>query len=535
MGLVYPHIDIKDTEEASLLQLDATDNTVLVPVPYAKRYYMDSEGGSMIPDPDETLDRLHAKLYTSAADFIKEWSTGAGLWESNLVDDVLIWNKPSKDIPRYCFTYSLKFNRNSDVTIYDIVYNVEKSYLMVVELLKRGLPVLVKPIPMEFNTTTVINSEGEVSGDDIILPPTTGYPLGMDPWENIVFGTDVYFETKIEKAITESHAFDVLVDKNIYTLKFITSGAYPNIGMVPGLLENPQSDDEHFCTTYATLTELAEIRGDCISILDHKEKILTKEDLDNWFIELDTMGVDLSSNFNTYKLAAAFTPWCEFSIDKILPLDRNAKKFNLTPLTTMPAGFAYLMAYAYSIQTNASWWAAAGVMRGQVPQMIKPLFEIGESYMHILQGMNSNEDNYSKYNLIRFNPIMNTGSYGYRIWGNRMAAAFKDLAHVYKTMYNEFLNVRMLLCDIKKQIYAAAMRTTFEPNDDITWVSFKVLCSNLLDRMKSGRGLLWYKWHKEVSEERATIKAKLTVRPIEAVEHFDITVFLTDQDAEVEE
>ena len=201
----------------------------------------------------------------------------------------------------------------------------------------------------------------------------------------------------------------------------------------------------------------------------------------------------------------------------------------------MPAGFAYLMAYAYSIQTNASWWAAAGVMRGQIPQMVRPLFEIGDSLMHLLQGKDSNDDTNAIFRTIRLNPIMNTGSYGYRIWGNRMAAPFKDLAGVYKTMYSEFLNVRMLLCDIKKQIYAAAMRTTFEPNDDITWVSFKVLCSNLLDRMKSGRGLLWYKWHKEVSEERATIKARLTVRPIEAVEHFDITVFLTDQDAEVEE
>lgn len=93
----------------------------------------------------------------------------------------------------------------------------------------------------------------------------------------------------------------------------------------------------------------------------------------------------------------------------------------------------------------------------------------------------------------------------------------------------------MLLCDIKKQIYHTAMRCTFEPNDDIVWINFKTLANSLLDRMKSGRGISWYKWTKEVAEEKATIKATLTIQPIEAVESFDINIILTDDEATIEE
>lgn len=91
------------------------------------------------------------------------------------------------------------------------------------------------------------------------------------------------------------------------------------------------------------------------------------------------------------------------------------------------------------------------------------------------------------------------------------------------------------MCDIKKQIYHAAMRVTFEPNDDIVWINFKTLANTLLENMKSGRGLRWYKWKKEVVSQKALIKATLTIQPIEAVESFDFTIVLTDEDTTIEE
>lgn len=135
---------------------------------------------------------------------------------------------------------------------------------------------------------------------------------------------------------------------------------------------------------------------------------------------------------------------------------------------------------------------------------------------------------------IAINPIYNAGTYGYRIWGNRVLGGISSNA-VEADKYSNFLNIRVLLCDIKKQVYHSAMRVTFEPNDDIVWINFKTLSNSLLDRMKSGRGISWYKWTKEKSDKLATIVAILTIKPIEAVESFEINIVLTDEEASIEE
>ena len=54
--------------------------------------------------------------------------------------------------------------------------------------------------------------------------------------------------------------------------------------------------------------------------------------------------------------------------------------------------------------------------------------------------------------------------------------------------------------------------------------------------MVTGRGIKWYKWQRLRPEDAegnlilGQIKAKLTIRPIEAVESFDITITMTDKD-----
>ena len=198
----------------------------------------------------------------------------------------------------------------------------------------------------------------------------------------------------------------------------------------------------------------------------------------------------------------------------------------------MPASLAYLAAFGSSVQVNADWFAVSGVIRGNIPDMVKPKFEIGERLMHILQG--DTPVSGTTYLKVRINPIMDAGVYGHRIWGNRTANSLSS-NDAQSLRFRDFLNVRILLCDIKKQIYHAAMRNTFEPNDDITCVNFKKICNTLLDQMQSGRGIRWYSWRRVDTEQRATIKAVLTIQPIEAVEYFDITINLTDEEVNFEE
>ena len=53
--------------------------------------------------------------------------------------------------------------------------------------------------------------------------------------------------------------------------------------------------------------------------------------------------------------------------------------------------------------------------------------------------------------------------------------------------------------------------------------------------MKSGRGVEYYIWKKNIVESKATLSAELIIKPIEAIEEITIDVNLTDAELEVEE
>lgn len=287
----------------------------------------------------------------------------------------------------------------------------------------------------------------------------------------------------MQKAL--STAMDLIKSKNLYNVKFITGGGY---ACIDSGLENAAAE-----------------RKDCLALLDPAIGVTIDDAITNNIAD----GKD--------QFAAIFMPWCAFN----LPVDITG--LESTAEYVLPGSAAYLFAYARSVQSNANWFAASGISRGAIPNLKQPLQEVTEAQMHQLQG-----DDGSKLSYI--NPIMQVGSYGYRIWGNRVCSTTNG-----ENSYFKFLNVRMLLCDIHKTLYSAALRSTFEPNDDVTWINFKTMCSGTLDRMTSGRGLNWYRWRREKVTDKATIKAILTISPIEAVENFDLTIFLTDQDVEVVE
>ena len=358
---------------------------------------------------------------------------------------------------------------------------IDKSYIMAYELLLQGMAVVIKPILFDNAAYDVVDSEGSKSIERSIT-------------------LDVAYEI-LENAVKDG-ILEEFKDRNLFNIKFITSGGYANCGDLFDYDDDVPSTERITLTSYNVLQGLAAERGDAIAFVEFRP---TFKDQTRLLKEVDKATGTL--------LPVGFVPWCEC----------NTTISNSATAIEMPASFCYLNAYARSVQSNANWFAGAGVTRGRVPGMVKPLIDIGESLMHILQG----DTDGLKY--VTINPIFNAGTYGYRVWGNRM------LAKSSQDLYMNFLNVRILLCDIKKQIYHAAMRVTFEPNDDIVWVNFKTLVNTTLEQMKSGRGISWYKWTREYTDQKALIKATLTIKPIEAVESFDINVMLTDEDAIVEE
>ena len=427
-----PNIIFKEREAVQLDAFDITDNTVLIPMLYARRYDTTSEGDikySVTPG---------SELFTSADSF-KNWASGR--------------------------------------TVY-VDGGLDKSYIMAYELLLQGLNVVIKPIIYD---NAAIGSR-LVEGD--------AYNL-------------------IETAI-DAGALDEFKDRNSFNIKFITTGGYANCGKEYNVVNNGNVSTV-VTSSYTKIRDLAQKRGDAIALIEFADYVESEEKLFNMIQQYDPEAEgDLCS--------AAFFPWFNCSTTAISSQDK----------VLMPASFGYLMAYAYSTKSNANWFAAAGVARGFIPGLDKPSFEVGEALMHILQ----NDESAGRQLNIMVNPIYNAGTYGYRIWGNRVV---NKSATGTSDRYMNFLNVRMLLCDIKKQIYHAAMRCTFEPNDDIVWINFKTLANSLLDQMKSGRGISWYKWIKEASNTKATIRAALIIQPIEAVESFEIKIVLTDEEVTIED
>jgi hypothetical protein len=95
--------------------------------------------------------------------------------------------------------------------------------------------------------------------------------------------------------------------------------------------------------------------------------------------------------------------------------------------------------------------------------------------------------------------------------------------------------MRSLIAEIKKRCYKAAEQLMFEQNSDVLWINFKAKIIPLLDEMASSYGISGYKIIKEPADSKTQLKSTIKVFPIYAVEDFDITVMLTDEEVTVSE
>jgi phage tail sheath protein FI len=189
-------------------------------------------------------------------------------------------------------------------------------------------------------------------------------------------------------------------------------------------------------------------------------------------------------------------------------------------LQIMPASYGYLSAMAKSIRNNPSWLAVAGVARGLVPY-------IGD--LNTSRRLtNTIANSYQPRDDTSINAITNIRPYGLTIWGNR------TLKHnIGNLTATSFLNTRNLISEVKKIAYITAKSLIFEQNTDVLWINFRAGITPLLDRMLSGQGLTNYKIIRKATTERAKVVAEIRLSPIDAVEDFDITVVITDDNISV--
>lgn len=409
------------------------------------------------------------------------------------------------------------------------VGTIDPSYIMAKELLSRGLPVLYERVNSDRtnNYTQASGITADTFKDYILYTASTGENPTYTVATEFTTGTTYY---KSNDAITVAKMYDalsecfasgtLLEDKGEYQIKYLTSGGYPVFEF---------DEDGATNTLVASMIALAEKRQDCVAIIDHTRNTARAK------TGTGAVYTQISDTAGNYKVdsefAAMFTPYKTYprnSIDSDGTREHTGANAYANPriikndsAAVLPASFGYLLALARSTVNYPNWLAIAGVTRGKLPTGIYTTPE------EIIS--NAQADAMQPRTGIAINSITNIKPYGDCIWGNRTLKNNQP-----ELTATSFLNIRNMVSDIKKLAYTTAKSLTFEQNNDILWINFKAGISPLLDKLKSGSGIADYKIIKQPTDQKAKLVAQIIIYPLYAVEDFDITIVMEDQDVTVE-
>lgn len=308
--------------------------------------------------------------------------------------------------------------------------------------------------------------------------------------------------------------WNALTDKNLYDIRFLTTGSLKG--------EARLSKD---------MVECASKRGDCVALVDLDESVASfSYKVSEIRSKFETVFKDTGVNGLEY--AAAFTPWFYTKNSDFQDAGPDGKLKN--ELVAIPASFGYLFAYANSIKTNPEWYAVAGSARGVIPELVSVFHNYSAADIEVLQARSVSTDvaldDESDNTGLAINPIAEIRPFGYLIYGNRTM-----LINSGSTVATSFLNIRNMVSAIKKTLYEASRKYAFEQNSVVLWLNYQAYITPLLDSMQQGNGILGYKFIKQATTAKARLKAKLSITPIEAVEDFDIEVYMTNDTTTVSE
>lgn len=311
---------------------------------------------------------------------------------------------------------------------------------------------------------------------------------------------------------------NIIEDKNEYSVKYVTSGGYPTF------IEIRQNDGSMSYSLAEVLVDCAYQRGDAVALIDPIDDPadpLRYNDENSVYYKANKF----FGSGQKYSFGAMFIPWGTYSCVTITDVNMMSQ--------LMPPSFGYLMCMATAIKTSPNWLAMAGVTRGIVP---------GLKSLHTNKLLSNviAEDYQPKYgsdlNKVSINAITNIKPYGLSIWGNRTLEAVKEKG----TTALNFLNTRNMISDIKKLAYSTAKALMFEQDSDTLWLNFKSGVSPLLEQLKSGNGISNYKIIRGTTKyngkalTRGELAAVIKIFPKYAIEYFEITVVIADEDVSVE-
>lgn len=315
-----------------------------------------------------------------------------------------------------------------------------------------------------------------------------------------------------------------LKDKSVYDFRYVVTGFmnetyFANalaLQLCEAVNETPESE------------VASNGRGDCILLVDIPYSWYTSQDGSNIPSPLtqveavDNIKNNLASGIIESKYVAIFAPYVKynFTANEVSGYISEGENDGLLDGKTFPASFHYLACAAKSNSIYNEWYAVAGYTRGISDYDVSGLgCTFGENAANVLQPRQITSDGVRcAVNLII--KIRNE----YLIWGNRTAYTLNSS----NLLASHFLNIRQLCTTIKKEVYYACKRFTFDPSSDLLWTNFIMAIRPTLEKMKADQGITDYKIVRVQSSERAVLRARIRVVPVEACEDFYISLAMED-------
>ena len=318
-------------------------------------------------------------------------------------------------------------------------------------------------------------------------------------------------KTALEQ-LSDADFWAPLKDKATYRIRYLTTGGCYDYSVYKLMADVVNFNNKTTLADADTLLPGSSGRGDCIALFDIDESKLSPSYATPK--ELATAFGDQAKLIEANKNCAIFAPRVVYVEDEDEVYGANDIK--------LPCSLHFLLCAAKAQENYAEWYAAAGYTRGIANKTIKyTTYNFGDLVINTLAPREPNSyigDNGKAINLI----LNERGSY--YLWGNRTAASLDKNG----LKFSHFLNIRQLCTTLKQVIWEASRRFTFDPNSDVLWINFVNAVRPTLERMKGDQGIAGYRISKVETTEKAVLKAIIRIVPIEAVEDFDISIYLED-------
>lgn len=319
--------------------------------------------------------------------------------------------------------------------------------------------------------------------------------------------------SSVDKALFEQ---TWLKDKNEYNIKYLTTGCSGSVIVTSSNSKSTKASGEEQSLSFATdiavqMMSLASERKDCVALIDVGPNSPDMKPTDLQKALTDIVIPSDDGLKKTY--GASFADWGYID-------DKHE--------TSMPGSYFYLGALGTAVNNGQKWDSVAGVKRGVLSSYAAPVSMNLTKYEldNVIMPPSETETGSSS-----FNGIVNVRPYGYTIWGDRTLRNNKGDG----LKATSFLSIRVLVCDLCKRVYNAAINNTFESNSDVTWMNYKTTIADLLDQMVADYKLADYKIIKLASDRASQIKCQIRLVPLEPVEDFDIYIQLENATANITE